>query len=142
MDRDLVQWYVHAAAHAFAWEVKPGIAIQVAGEGLFDQAGPETSPPGRRHRWTAPLSPFDVQPARPGYAPSNQHLAAGHRESTVFDSVGRKFMKGHAQRYRRHRSKFEVIAIQHESAAIRAGIGGQFLCEDVAQAGARPEGPV
>jgi hypothetical protein len=38
VDRDVVQWYIHAAAHAFAWEVNPGIAIQVTGEGLFDQA--------------------------------------------------------------------------------------------------------
>jgi hypothetical protein len=47
VDRDVVQWYIHAAAHAFGREVKPGIAIQVAGEGLFDQAGPETPPLGR-----------------------------------------------------------------------------------------------
>ena len=83
-----------------------------------------------------------MQPARLGHAPGNQHLAAGDRESTVFDSVGREFMEGHAQCYRRHRSKFEVIAIQRETAAICAGIGGQFLREDVAQAGARLEGPV
>jgi hypothetical protein len=34
--RDPVQWQVHAAAHAFAWEVKPDLAVQIAGERLFD----------------------------------------------------------------------------------------------------------
>jgi hypothetical protein len=47
VDRIRFHRYIHAAAHAFTRKVKPGISIQIAGEGLFDQAGTETPPLGR-----------------------------------------------------------------------------------------------